>query len=136
MNKKTDSNPTSSKTAVRKTILRNVEFLTNPKPTVMKQSRRTVSDLRSLCLEENIVPDNSDVFKKPQLHTTLKIAKKITEAKNMDPRIRYKSTGDLTPKTKKVFRDEVISIELLLKEFFKYFFFYKISDDKKIKFSS
>lgn len=113
MNSKPDSNPTSSKTTVKKTILRNVDFLIKPKVTVIKQSRKTVSDFRSLCLEENIAPVNSDVFKKPQLHTTLKIAKKITEAKNLEPRFRYRSTGDLTPKTKKVFRDEVIFIKLL-----------------------
>lgn len=108
MNKKIDSTPTSSKNPVRKTILRNVEVLNNPEVDVVKQSRRTVYDFRKFCLNQNYSLDDSDnVFKKPQLQTTLKIAQKITEAKKLEPRLRYRSTGDLTPKTKKVFRDEV-----------------------------
>lgn len=114
MNRKVDPNPTSSKNVVRKTILRNVEVLINPKVNVIQQNRKSVSDFRNLRLDENIAPDNSDdVFKKPHLQTTLKIAKKITETRNLHPKFRYKSTGDhLTPKTKKVFKDEVIFIKL------------------------
>lgn len=111
MNRKIEPNPTSSKNAVRKTILRNVEVVVNnPKVNVLKQPRRTVSDFRNLHFEESTAQeDNDDVFRKPHLQTTLKIAKEITKAKNLQPKMRYRSTGDLTPKTKKVFK-EVVSL--------------------------
>lgn len=104
MNRKIDSNPTSSK----RIIFKNCDYLLKPKVTVTKESRRTVSDSQNLVLDENNASDYSEnVFKRPQLQTTLKIAKKIAEAKNREPKFRCRSTGELTPKTKKVFNDVV-----------------------------
>lgn len=102
----------TSKSTYRKSFLRNVEIpLASSKSQVLKPQTATesVTSCRAPAKHRISTDKASDKFKQPELHSTLNVRKEIEKVKSTHSKAPT-SIGELTPKSKKIVREQVLSI--------------------------
>lgn len=105
----------TTKSTYRKSFLRNVEIpLASSKSQVLKPSQTATESVTSsrAPAKNRISTDkasHSNKFKQPELHSALNVRKEIEKVKSTHTKAPT-SIGELTPKSKKIVREQVLSI--------------------------